>query len=123
MNNMERAALLYNLFPKEIPALIDFTKGIAEINQQEEARQREQWKNGLFSFDFWMAQVNAVADEIAGHRTGKFTKMEFSVRLFEGYKAMFMHHCLTLYTTTRQHPNEKFTQAIDLLFGTKTVQP
>lgn len=123
MNNMERAALLYALFPQEIPAFIDFVLGVAEGWQQDEESLRRQWKNGLFSFDFWMAQVGAVADEIEGHKTKKFTKLEFSVRLFEGYKAMFMQHCLTVYITTRQHPNVKFPKAIELLFDTKSIQP
>ena len=110
--------MLHQLFPNEIPALIEFTEGVCIAIAQEEKRYRSNWKNGLITFDYWISLVAQVRQniEVYGKAMGKRTPL-FAEQLFSGHLAMVMAHAMYLYTTTRQHPNRKFSVAIDLLFN------
>nr|WP_288813122.1 hypothetical protein [uncultured Sphingobacterium sp.] len=117
LTNTERARMLHQLFPHEIPALIEFTEGVCLAIIQEEKRHRANWDNGLFTFDYWLSLLVQVGQNIGvyGKAMGKRSAL-FAEHLFSGHLAMVMAHAMYLYTTTRQHPNRKFTLAIDLLF-------
>lgn len=117
--NVEKAKLLHELFPQEIPALLEYTANICRTIQEEEQLLRNRWDNGLFTFDVWLSFVREVSDKI--DRYGKRLHTQsglFADQLFDGYLALYMVHCLNLYTSTRQHHNRKLVQAIELLFNT-----
>jgi hypothetical protein len=116
--NIEKARLLHQLFPQEIPALLDFVLGMCQTIKENEAIHRTKWDNGLFSFNFWMSLLEDVEKRSLkyGTKLHGISRL-FADQLFEGYLAMYMVHCLIVYTTTRQHPNRKFALAIDLLFN------
>lgn len=115
--NVEKARLLHQLFPREIPALLAYTSDLCATLQEEEQLLRSQWDNGLFTADAWLSFVQEVGSRINkyGRRLHTQSKL-FADQLFDGYPALFMVHSLTLYTTTKQHDNHKFVQAVDLLF-------
>lgn len=116
--NVEKAKLLHELFPQEIPALLAYTGSMCLTLQEEEQLSRSKWDNGLFTVDAWLSFVKEVGDKI--NRYGKRLHSQsrlFADQLFDGYLALYMVHCLTLYTTIRKHDNPKFTLAIDLLFN------
>jgi hypothetical protein len=48
-SNIEKAKLLHQLFPTEMPGLIDFVQGMCEAVQENEELNRAKWNNGLFS--------------------------------------------------------------------------
>ncbi len=116
--NVDKAKLLHELFPDEIPAFIEFTKGMCATIKEHEQAHRDKWENGLFGFDFWLSLINDAERKIKqyGTKLEKSSKL-FSDQLFDGYLAIYSHHCLTVYTTVRQHPNRKFVVAVDLLFN------
>ena len=116
--NVEKARLLHQLFPSEIPALMEFVQSMCDTIKENEQSQRKQWENGLFGFDFWLSLVIEVEKKIKqyGVQLHKSNKL-FSDQLFDGYLAFYMVHCLLVYTTTREHTNRKFTIAVDLLFN------
>lgn len=116
--NVEKGRLLHQLFPQEIPALVEFVEGMCIATKEQEALHRKQWDNSIFSFDFWLSQINTVQNSIQqyGKKLHKNSRL-FADQLFDGYPAMFMVHCMTVYTTTKKHPNRKFVTAIDLLFN------
>ena len=118
LTNVDKAKLLHELFPNDIPAFLEFTKGMCTSIKEDEQAQRDKWELGLFGFDFWLTLINEAERKIRqyGNKLEKSSKL-FSDQLFEGYLAIYMHHCLTVYTTVRQHPNRKFVMAVDLLFN------
>ena len=118
LTNIERAKMLHQLFPHEMPALIDYTEGVCIAIIQEEKRHRANWENGLITFDYWLSLVKQVKQniEVYGKAMGKRSGL-FAEQLFSGHLAMVMAHAMYLYTTTRQHPNHKFALAVDLLFN------
>ncbi len=115
--NVEKAKLLHELFPQEIPALLAYADRLCMTIQEEEQLLRTKWDNGLFTVDAWLSFVKEAGNKIHKYGGRLYTQSRlFADQLFDGYLALYMVHCLTLYTTTRQHENRKFVQAIDLLF-------
>lgn len=116
--NVEKAKLLHELFPQEIPALLEYVNGMCLTIQEDEQLTRSQWENGLLTVEAWLSFVEEVRYKIEkyGKRMHEQSRL-FADQLFDGYVAIYMVHCMTLYTTIRQHPNHKFSLAIDLLFN------
>lgn len=116
--NVEKGMLLHQLFPQEVPALLEFVEGMCIAIQEQEALHRSKWNNGIFSFDFWLSLIRNVESNIQqyGNKLHKNSRL-FSDQLFDGHNALFLVHCLEVYTTTRKHPNKKFVTAINLLFN------
>lgn len=118
LTNVEKARLLHELFPGEIPALLSYTNSLCITIREEEQLLRSQWDNGLFTVDAWLSFIKDVGSRIDWYGGRLYTQSHlFADQLFDGYLALYMVHSLTLYTTTRQHDNRKFVQAIDLLFN------
>ncbi|HEY0057381.1 MAG TPA: hypothetical protein VGB63_18675 [Pedobacter sp.] len=63
--NTEKAQLLHQLFPDEIPQLLQFVQGVCEATQENEEIYLQKWDNGLFGFDFWLNQLREVETKIA----------------------------------------------------------
>lgn len=118
LTNIERAKMLHQLFPEEMPALIDYTEGVCIAILQETERHRANWNNPLITFDYWILLIKQVKQNIKEYGMGMCKQINlFTEALFSGHLAMVMVHSMYLYTTTRQHPNRKFSVAIDLLFN------
>ncbi len=116
--NVEKARLLHELFPQEIPALLEFTNNMCLTIQEDEQVTREQWKNGLLTIEAWLSFVEEVRSKIDKYGKRLHTQSRlFADQLFDGYTALYLVHCMTLYTTTRKHSNRKFVLTIDLLFN------
>ena len=118
LSNIEKASLLHQLFPHEIPAFIEFVEGICEANIEQTEHNRRNWDDAIYTFDLWQSLSNNVLASITEHRTriAKRHKL-FASELFEGFDAMFMVHCMALYTQVRKHPTPSFVQAVNLLFN------
>lgn len=118
LSNVEKARLLHDLFPQEMPAILEYIHNMCLAIQEDEQPGRHQWTNGLITFEAWLSFVNDVKHRIEkyGKRLHRDSHL-FAAQLFDGYNALYTVHCLILYTTIRQHSNHKLVQAIDLLFN------
>lgn len=113
--NVEKAKLLHELFPQEIPALLEYTNNMCLTIQENEQLARSQWENGLLTFDTWLSFVEEARRKIEKYGKQLHTHSRlFADQLFDGYVALYMVHCMTIYT---KHSNPKFALAIDLLFN------
>lgn len=118
LTNVEKGKLLHQLFPSEIPALLQYVQKMCSTIKENEQQQREKWEHGLFSFDFWLSLINDAEQKINRYGGKLYSNSGlFADQLFDGYLAMYVVHCLTVYTTVREHPDSKFTHAIALLFN------
>ena len=116
--NVDKARLLHELFPKEIPALLEYINSMCLSIQDDEQLTRNQWENGLLTVEAWLSFVAEARSKINKYGKRLHTQSRlFADQLFDGYTALYMVHCMTLYTTTRKHNNRKFMLAIDLLFN------
>ena len=116
--NVEKAKLLHELFPQEIPALLSYVSQVCATIREDTQLIREQWDNGLLTVEAWLSFTEEVDKKIKRYGNYLYKQSRvFADQLFDGYLSLYMVHCLNLYITTRQHENYKFVQAIDLLFN------
>lgn len=55
LNNVEKARLLHELFPDEIPAILEYVKSLSITIEEEREMLNSKWDNQLFSFPFWLS--------------------------------------------------------------------
>ena len=117
LSSIEKAKLLHDLFPKEIPGYLVYVERLCDTIKEDEANNRKSWENGLMTFDFWLNLITQTQRKIEqyGIKLHQSSKV-FAEQLFEGHLALFQCYVLHLYTHTRQHPNQKFTAAIELFY-------
>ncbi|WP_299568481.1 hypothetical protein [uncultured Pedobacter sp.] len=117
LNNLEKAALLFDLFPQEMPALVEFIDGMASATLQDPERVRRDWNNPLFNVELWLTWVAQVQQAIATYRTKLCKKRSLFVgQLFDGYLACFSNYCIEVYFTTIAQPNKRYEHAAKMLY-------
>jgi hypothetical protein len=117
LTNVERAKLLHELFPNEMPALLIYIKGVCEAIKENEQMQRSKWDDGFMDFDYWLGLLGEVDSKISryGERLNQSAGL-FADQLFSGMLALFTNRCIRLYTSTKVHVNGKFSMTVDVLF-------
>jgi len=118
LNNVEKAKLLHELFPDEIPAILTFVKNLSITIEEEKEMLNSKWDNQLFSFSFWLSLAKDTEKKIDqyGKKLHKSSKL-FADQLFDGYAALYLAHCLIQLTSQREHQNKKLVKAVELLFA------
>lgn len=118
LNNVERAKLLFELFPAAIPASIECIKAIANTicNDPEDLKQK--WEGQFFTAAFWIQLATDTKKSIEknGQQLKKNSR-RFSDQLFDGYNALFTVHCLQQYITLEECSDKAFAKAVEMLFG------
>ncbi len=61
--NVEKARILHELFPQEIPALLKYTNNMCLTIQEDEQLTRNQWENGLLTVEAWLSFVEEVREQ------------------------------------------------------------
>lgn len=117
LNNVEKAKLLHDLFPDEIPAILEYVKSLSITIEEEKEMLNSKWDNQLFSFVFWLSLANDAKKKIDqyGKKLHKSSGL-FADQLFDGYAALYLAHCLIQLTSQKEHENKKFVKAVELLF-------
>ncbi len=118
LTNVDRAKLLFQLFPKEMPTLIEFITSMCITIKEDEQVNRSKWDNGFMDFDYYLSMINQVQERI--ERYGKKLHSSYHLfgdQLFDGMLAIYTCHCVRVYVTTKKHPNNRFVVAVDLLFN------
>ena len=123
MNNVDKAQLLHQLFPEEIPAFVDYVKRVCEAIKEREAEEQAKGKYSVSTFEFWHDLVKDAERRIDryGERLHKRSRL-FADQLFDGQNALFARYCLELYVGTRKHENQAFTGMVRVLFRTDAIQ-
>jgi hypothetical protein len=117
-NNVQKAKLLHALFIHEIPGFLAYTQEMSAFIKAKPDEVRKVWKNLLFGVDLWF-QLSEEADSKIkryGKQLEKSSNL-FADQLFDGYGALYLHHCLTTYTEQGKHSDPKFKTAVDLFFN------
>ncbi len=118
LTNVEKAGMLHELFPQEIPALLEYTNKVAVILKGNVDMVRNHHLNGFLTANDWLSLAGEAQNKIDQYGKRLHTNSGlFADQLFDGHLAFYMMLCLNLYTTTRKHSNRKLVLAIDLLFN------
>jgi hypothetical protein len=119
LNNIGKAKLLHELFPDEIPQLLDHIQEVcADLKANREAYQST-WDFGLMTFDMWLSLAEKAEAMINKHRTAMIKSSKtFSETLFHSYDytVLFVNDRIVKYAE-RKNENSKFKQAVALLYN------
>lgn len=116
LTNTEKARLLYDLFPAEIPLFLeDLTKVCEDLKERKEAYIQE-WDCGLITFEYWFSIAENTADILKRHTFNmKKSSRVFSDQLFFMHNSLFVNDRIVKYAD-RKSKNEKFKIAVNLLY-------
>ena len=117
-NNVEKAKLIHALFIHEIPNFLTYTHELATYMKAHPDEVRKVWKNQLFGVDFWLQLSEDADGKIIryGKQLEKSSNL-FADQLFDGYGALFLHHCLSTYIEQGKNSDPKFKTAVELFFN------
>ncbi len=117
LTQADKARLLHQLFPQDIPALLQYMRGVCAAIQENPQVYHQLLNNGFGSIADWQSYTADMSKRLEqyGKRFSTNSRL-FGDQLFDGELTIFTLYCLKLYIQTVQHPNEKFTAAIKLLF-------
>jgi hypothetical protein len=118
-NNTDKGKLLHELFPDEIPQLLDHIREVCiDLKANREAYQST-WDFGLMTFDTWLSLAEKAEVLINKHRTNMIKSSKiFSEQLFHSYDYMvlFVNDRIVKYAD-KMSDKSKFKKAVDLLFN------
>ncbi len=114
--NVEKGKLLHELFPDEIPPLLQHIKETGSLIDRDKDTIKAQWTNGLLTADFWFT-LSGNANRIIDKYEPKLEKSSrlFADQLFDGYTAIYTVECIVRYVSSRT-ANKKFMNAVVMLF-------
>ncbi|MCF3109579.1 hypothetical protein LL912_12430 [Niabella sp. CC-SYL272] len=118
LDDIQRAKLLFELFPAEIPGLVAFITDRCRTIREDVRMNRASWDDPYLSFDSWLNKADKVWENLR-HFDGLIAGSAklFSEQLFDRLRVWFTAHCLRLYAHSGGYSNPKFATMIHLLFG------
>lgn len=116
MNNVEKAKLLFELFPDEMPQFIAVMEEITNTVIKEPEALRSNWEGQMITVEFWM-QLARTAIQIIQKYSKRISKDSrlFADQLFDGYQSLYSAHCLHQYQKICS--NQALVKAIDVFFN------
>jgi hypothetical protein len=118
-HNVDKGKLLHELFPDEIPALLDDIKEVcADLKTNMEA-YASTWDFGLMTFGTWLSLAENAEKLIDRHRANMIKSSKvFADQLFHSYDytVLFVNDRIVKYAQEKSE-NSKFKQVVALLFN------
>jgi hypothetical protein len=122
MNNVDKALLLHQLFPEEIPAFVVYVQRVCQTIKEDENSEAQKAEHAIIGFDFWLQLVDDTERRIERYGVQLHQRPKlFADLLFDGQNALLMQYCLKLYVGTRKHGNQSFTDLVTVLFNTDKI--
>jgi hypothetical protein len=116
-SNVEKAKLLFDLFPQEIPNFILFAKQITQAINDDPENLKNKAIDQIHTTEFWRnlaSNANKKLDEY-GDKLANRSRL-FSVELFDDYNSIYACYCLHQYMISQKYKDRKFRTAVMLLF-------
>ena len=117
MNNVEKAKMLFKLFPEEMPPLIAFIKEFTQSIIDDPSKLKAKPIDQIHTTAFWQGLVDNAKTklDLYGSKLAKRSRL-FSDQLFDGYNSIYACYCLHEYIRSDNYTNRKFRYAVLLLF-------
>jgi hypothetical protein len=117
LSNVERAKLLFDLFPGEIPKFLEFTKEFTNAIVADPDQLKNQAIDQIHTTEFWTELVRNAKRrlDLFGQKLTEDSDL-FSEQLFDDYDSIYAGYCLHQYILNRERINPKFKHCILLLF-------
>lgn len=116
LTNTEKARLLYELFPAEIPLFLDHLAKVCQDLKDRKDDYIKEWDCGFITFDYWFSIAENTADILKRHSFNmKKSSKVFSDQLFFRHNSLFVNDRIVKYADHKS-TNEKFKIAVSLLY-------
>lgn len=116
LTGSEKARLLHELFPEEMPALLDDLAEFCQHFSENKEDYQKHWQKGFMSFDYWYNLSEETAGLLKKHKFNMVKSSRvFSDQLYFTYTSLFVTDRIIKYAE-KTSANEKFKQAVILLF-------
>jgi hypothetical protein len=117
LSNVERAKLLFELFPEEMPKFRSFMIELTEAIITDPAKLKSKAIDQIHTTEFWQELVNTAQRRLGqyGKRLAKRSRL-FSEQFFDGYDSIYAAYCLHQYIIKDEGLNRKFRNAVLLFF-------
>lgn len=114
--NVDKLKLLHELFPKEMPLLLDHIMEVCADFREHKEEYAKDWNNGFMPFDYWFSLSEQTAELIKKYRFNMVRSSRvFSDQLSYTYAVLFVNDRIIKYVESHSK-DEKFKQAVTLLF-------
>lgn len=115
LTNTDKAKLLHELFPEEMPMLLDDMKTFCTDFIRFQDDHRKNW-SGIMHFDLWLYFAEEIAGLIRKHRIPMLKSSRvFSEQLCFSYAVLLVNDRIIKYAEKNSR-NLKFRLAIELLY-------
>jgi len=117
LTNIDKAKLLHELFPDQIPLILDNILAVCEDLQTNCEVYAAQWKPGFFTFENWLMLAEQAEKLIKKHRKDfQRSSKIFAEQLFNvyDYTFLFVNDRIGKYAGVTE--DEKLKLAIELLY-------
>lgn len=116
LTGAEKARLLHDLFPLEIPSLLEDIAKFCEDFKADKEKYRAQWNSGFMSFDYWQGLADETAVILKKHSPFmKKSSRVFAEQLYFTYTSLFVTDRIIRYAE-HHSKDEKFKLVVQALF-------
>jgi len=116
LDNAGKARLLYDLFPQEMPALIDSIENACSDLLNHKDHYAKTWNNGFMPFEYWFNLSRETADILKKYRHSMLRSSRlFSDQLFYTYTSLFVNDQIVKYAE-QWSENEPFKLAVKMIY-------
>lgn len=116
LTGSEKARLLHELFPKEMPLLLADIKAFCENFRHNKEAYRPQWGSGFISFDYWQRLAEETSGILEKHTINMTRSSKvFADQLYFTYTAMLVTDRIIKYAEQTSQ-DEKFKLVVLALF-------
>lgn len=116
LTNTEKARLLHDLFPEELPLFLEHLNDICIDFEERKELHLKEWDSGFMPFHYWLALSNETAGLLKRHKfsMAKSSRV-FSDQLFFTYTSLSVNDRIVKYAD-HVSENKKYKIAVDLLY-------
>lgn len=117
LSNIEKARIIFQLFPEVISEVLEMQKAIADNLDRDPHQLMEDWHSDMFTPDFWvsLARQSKIVIEKYGYKLSKNSRL-FSDQLFDGYNALFSMYCMKVFAKRNNEKTKRFSLIVDAVF-------
>lgn len=91
----QKIGMLYELFPKEMPAFCQYVSDMAITIQETAEANKSKWNNPIFNFSTWLFIIREIESNLKRFVKDKNKNgLLFTELLYSGYQFYFMDYCI-----------------------------
>jgi len=116
LTNAEKAKLLHELFPDELPLFLEFLNRVCADFEENKEEHAKHWNNAFLPFHFWLHLSNETARILEKYRfhLARYSR-PFSEKLFSTYTSLFVNDQIVKYAD-HSSDNDNFKIVVNLLY-------